>query len=171
MKPTGLHCPHCHLEFNEDQVKRLWAEFCGKKTSKAKARAAAANGKKGGRPVTYFQNVYKEIPASIQMVKEKLKQWQQRYVFDVELAETDDPVRQGFYLRCDNILWHIQWNDINNHVEAFQDGRQVTGYNNINNSAKTSAKRLVEDIHRAKLISMPEDYSDIVAWIKQHGRR
>ncbi len=171
MKPTGINCPHCQQEFNEDQLKKLWAEYCGKKKTAAKSKAAAANGRKGGRPVTYFQDLYNSIPLSIEQARDRLNEWKQRYIFDVVLVPANDPVSEGFYLKCDNILWHVRWNPNNSHVEAFQNNRQVVGYNNVNNSSKTSAKRLVEDIHRAKLMSMPEDNSDILQWIKQHSLR
>ncbi len=171
MKPAGINCPHCNQEFNEDQLKKLWAEYCGRKKSPAKAKAAAANGKKGGRPVTYFQDVYDAIPLSVELVRSKLKEWRQQYIFDVELIQAESPIEKGFYLKCDNILWHVRWNPMTNHVEAFQNNKQVAGYNNVNNSSKTSALRLVEDIHRAKLMSMPEDYSDVDNWLKHLSRK
>ena len=106
--------------------------------------------------MTYFKDVYNAISPSIELVCNNQKQRKQDPRFDVELIQTESPVEDGFYLKCDNILWHVRWNGIKNYVEAFQDGRQVTGYNNVNNSAKTSAQRLIEDIHRTKLMSMPE---------------
>lgn len=121
--------------------------------------------------MTYFRDVYDAVPQSIEQVREHLKDWRQRYIFDVERLPAEDPVQSGFELKCDDIQWHVRWNTDTNHVEAFQAGRQVAGYNNENNSSKTSAKRLVEDIHRAKLMSMPEDFSDIADWIKKPGRR
>lgn len=165
-----MDCPHCHKELSEDDIKRLWAEHCGKQTSPSKAAAAAANGRKGGRPVTYFRDVYDAVIDAVPQVLDAYRRWNQQHIFNVERSESADPIESGFSLSCAGIVWDCRWNRLTNHVEAFENGRQVIGYNTVNNSAKTAAKRLVEDIHRAKLMSMPEDNSDIADWIKRNTR-
>jgi|LakMenEpi03Aug12_release.lakeMendotaPanAssembly.Ray.scaffolds.fasta_scaffold534807_1 hypothetical protein len=167
-----MNCPHCKHELSEPELKALWAEHCGKQSSAAKARASAANGRKGGRPVTYFQNLYDFVPESIENFGPYLKRMNYQHTYPVERIECDDPTEKGFFIKCtDDVVWHCRWNQKTNSVEVFQGGRPVTGYNTVNNSARTAAERLVKDIHIHKLMSMPEDNSDIVRWIEKQKRK
>lgn len=46
-------CPHCGEKFSSEEVENIRAQLMaeqGKKTSDAKKRTSAENGKKGGRP-------------------------------------------------------------------------------------------------------------------------
>lgn len=167
-----MNCPHCKRELSEPELKALWAEYCGKQSSAAKAKASAANGRKGGRPVTYFQNLYDFVPQSIEYLGPYLERMNYRQRYPVERIDTENPTDNGFSIKCtDDVVWHCRWNRITNNVEVYANGKLVTGYNTINNSARTAAERLVKDIHIHKLMSMPEDNSDIVAWIQKHQRR
>jgi hypothetical protein len=45
-----MKCPHCNCDIRDAVVLEQAARIAGKRTSKAKAAAARANGAKGGRP-------------------------------------------------------------------------------------------------------------------------
>jgi hypothetical protein len=164
-------CPHCHQELTEEQLKRLWAQYCGSRRSAVKANAAIENGAKGGRPMTYFQTVYESIPEGVSLVHEKLRRWNEKHIFDVHTLPSNNPSSEGFDLKCDNIVWHCEYNPLTDYIEVTANGRKQTAIWRINYSAKVAAKKLVEDIHRSKLMSMPDDYSDQIEWIeKQTGK-
>ncbi len=165
---TNLQCPHCHTDLAEEQLKRLWAQYCGKQRSAAKAKAAIENGKtKGGRPMTYFQTVYESITPCVELVHEKLKRWNTKPIFDVKVLHADDPTTNGFDLVCDDVVWHCTWNRMTDYIEITEKGKTQPAIWRVNYSAKVAAKKLVEDIHREKLMRMPPDYSDQVKWIEQ----
>jgi hypothetical protein len=169
---TKVHCPNCHEELSEDQLKKLWAEYCGKQKSAAKAKAAMANGSKGGRPMTYFQDVYDAIPDCVEPMQKKHKEWEEPYIFDVSRAETNDPVTNGFDLRCEDVVWHCSWNGISNYIEITENGQTRPAIWRVNYAAKTAANRLVEDIHREKVMRLPENNAALVEKIyKQTGHR
>lgn len=46
----SIVCPHCGGELMPEELKKLWAQYNGSKTTDAKAAAAKSNGAKGGRP-------------------------------------------------------------------------------------------------------------------------
>ncbi|HEY9684269.1 MAG TPA: hypothetical protein V6C86_22005 [Oculatellaceae cyanobacterium] len=165
-----MNCPHCHHELSESEVKQLLAEYSKSHVPAPKAITSAANGRKGGRPVTYLQNVYDLIPGAIKLHHDTRTARKERFNFDIELVEEADPIANGFTLRCGGITRKCRWNRITNFVEIFDSAQQVGGFNTINNSAQTAAKRLVEEIHIAKLMSMPEDFSDIENWAKANIR-
>jgi hypothetical protein len=117
---------------------------------------------KENEKLTYFKDVYSAIPHAIEATRPKLKQRNPRCDFEVELVLAENPVQDGFYLTCDNISWRVLWNSNTRHVQAFQGGKLVYEYNDVNNSAKTVAELLIEDIHFIKLASTPAVNSDIV---------
>lgn len=169
---TKVHCPNCQEPLDEEQLKKLWAEYCGKKKSTAKSKAAIKNGSKGGRPMTYFQDVYDAIPNSVELVRERRKERKEEHNFDVTVETTADPVLNGFDLRCQDIYWHCTWNGITEYIDISENGQPRSGIGRINNAAKTAAKKLVEDIHREKLFRMAPDHESMIEKIyKQTGQR
>ncbi len=169
---TKIHCPNCNECLSEDQLKKLWAEYCGKQKSAAKAKASMANGSKGGRPMTYFKDVYDAMPESVELVLTTQRQRKTPLVFNVTVSESDNPVNNGFDVRCEDIVWHCSWNGITDYIEITEKGQKRPAIWRINYAAKTAAKRLVEDIHREKLMRMPEDNSELIEKIyKQTGQR
>jgi hypothetical protein len=157
---------------SEDQLKKLWAEYCGKQKSAAKAKASMANGSKGGRPMNYFQNVYDAIPESVEPVLNKLRERKSPFVFDVSISKADDPVNEGFDLRCEDIVWHCSFNSLTDYIEITENGQKRPAIWRINYAAKTAAERLIKDVHTEKLMRMPEDHSDMIEKIyKQTGQR
>lgn len=119
----------------------------GSMRTEAKKKASIENGRKGGRP-HFFSQLYNFLDDALTQVHTK---------YPVEKLPPDGPA--CFSLRCAEIVWQIHWQPIDRSVQVFQDGKNVQGYNTVNNSAQSLAKRLVEDIHRRKLERMPEDYS------------
>jgi hypothetical protein len=161
-------CPHCNHEITEVELKKLWAQYCGSKRSVLKASTAIENGRsKGGRPMTYMQTVYESIPDGVSQLHEKLHRWNEKHIYDVARRETGDPATEGFDLQCDNIVWHCAYNTLSDYIEVTSNGQKETAIWRVNYSAKVAAKKLVEDIHRAKLMSMPEDHTEMIEWIKE----
>jgi hypothetical protein len=122
--------------------------------------------------MTYFQDVYDAIPESVELTQKKHKEWEEPYIFDVKRVETEDPVTNGFDLLCEEIAWHCSWNENTGYIEISENGQARPGLCRVNNAAKTSAKRLVEDIHREKLMRMPENHPATIEKIyKETGQR
>lgn len=167
-----IKCPNCQKDLTEEQLKRLWGQYLGSQRSVAKAKAAVENGRtKGGRPMTYFQTVYESISRSVTLVHEKLKRWNTTPIFDVTALHTENPTAQGFDLVCDDIIWHCSWNGSTDYIEVTENGKIHPAIWRVNYSAKVAAKKLVEDIHREKLMRLPEDYSDQIKWIEDVTRK
>ncbi len=165
---TGkIHCPNCHEELNEMQLKTLWAEYCGSRKSASKTAAAKKNGAKGGRPMTYFQTLYDAILDSITALNEKLKKEKAKYQFVVKRIDALDPTKTGFALTCEDITWHCFWDGISDFINIYENEKKCGGISRINYAAGRAAQKLVEDIHREKLMRMPEDFSDVIGWIEQ----
>jgi hypothetical protein len=55
-----MTCPHCGQQLSPEEIRALWGAYNGSKTSEAKRRAAAENGKKGGRPRGSEERHHKE---------------------------------------------------------------------------------------------------------------
>ena len=55
-----MKCPHCEQEINPEQIASLLGSLGKGKTSDAKKKSSAENGKKGGRPPK--QGAVKERP-------------------------------------------------------------------------------------------------------------
>ena len=164
---SEIHCPHCQVKLSETQLKTLWAEYCGSKKSASKTAAAKKNGAKGGRPMTYFQSLYDAIPHSIELLNEKLKKENAKYRFDIRRIDTPEPTRFGFTITCEDVRWHCSWDGLSDFISISKNGKQLPGISRINYAANRAALKLVQDIHREKLMSMPEDFSDIHNWIEQ----
>jgi hypothetical protein len=162
-----MHCPHCWHELSEGELKKLWAEYCGSKTTALKAKAARENGAKGGRPMTYFQSLYDAIPESIAAFTNKLRQERARHQFEFRRSDESDPANTGFDLSCDDIIWHCSWDGYSDFISIVENQESRAGISRINYAANRAAQRLVQDIHREKLMRMPEDPSDLIAWVEQ----
>lgn len=116
--------------------------------------------------MTYFQTVYESITPSVEVVHEKLKKWNTKPIFDVKVLPADDPTANGFDLVCADVAWHCTWNRMTDYIEITEKGHTQPAIWRVNYSAKVAAKKLVEDIHREKLMRMPEDYSEQVKLIE-----
>lgn len=167
--PRLSECPHCRETLTETQLKKLWAEYCGAKKSRAKSTAARRNGAKGGRPMSYLQSMYASVPESIVLFHERLKRENARHQFPIVRVHSEDPCESGFDLICDGIQWHCFWDGISDFISISENGKPREGINRVNYSASRAALKLVQDIHRSVLMRMPEDNSDIVAWIEKRG--
>src|ERR1700733_12667680 len=159
------YCPHCHYEISEKQLKSLWAEYCGSKTSESKRVAAQKNGTKGGRPITYFQTMYDSVPSGIAALSEKLEREDAEYRFPVERVDSPEPQQHGFAVRCLDITWHCFWESSSDFVRILENGKRRPGINRVNYAANRAAAKLVQDIHREQLMRMPEDSSRVADWI------
>jgi hypothetical protein len=152
---------------SEPEIKRLWAEYCGKRTSLVKAAASKKNGAKGGRPMNYLQSLYDAIPASISLLEDKLSREGAQTRFKIQRIDTANPTETGFDITCDDLKWHYSWNRASDFIAISENGKKRAGINRINYSAKRAAVKLIQDIHREKLMSMPEDYSQDIQQVEQ----
>jgi hypothetical protein len=160
-------CPNCNRQITDAQLKTLWAEYCGRQKSERKASSSKQNGKKGGRPVTYMQTMYDAVPDSIESLNIKLQKENPKHVFEIKRLASQSPALTGFELVCDNIQWRCFWDGHSDFISITENGKMRPGINRINYAANRAAQRLVQDIHREKLMRMPEDNSDVVQWIEK----
>ena len=122
--------------------------------------------------MTYFQDVYDTIPESVELAHKKYRGKNEEQIFPVTARTSGDLANNGFDLRCEDIIWHCTWNSITDYIEITEHGQTRPHIWRTNYAAKTAAKKLVEDIHREKLIRMPPDYKGMIEKVyKRTGQR
>ena len=117
--------------------------------------------------MTYFQTLYDAIPDSIELLYEKLEREKAKYHFAIIRIDTPEPTKTGFTITCEDVTWHCFWDGISDFISISEKGKLCAGISRINYAASRAAAKLVQDIHREKLMRMPEDFSDMYSWIEQ----
>ncbi|MBS1955300.1 MAG: hypothetical protein JST89_14030 [Cyanobacteria bacterium SZAS-4] len=116
--------------------------------------------------MTYMQTMYDSIPESIEILNLKLEKENAQNIFHMKRLDSMSPSTIGFELVCADIHWHCFWDGISDYISITEDDKMRPGINRINYAATRAAQKIVQDIHREKLMRMPENSATTIEWIE-----